>query len=390
MAGAISVVLMAVAASLLYLQFRGELTSKTQLTVLSSRAGLVVDPGSKVTFNGVEIGKVDGVHHVDIDGTSKAALTLNVEDRYLRFIPANVVADINATTVFGNKYVSFNSPKNPSAQRISNGDVIEAASVTTEFNTVFETVMSIAEQVDPVKLNATLTATAEAFTGLGARFGDSLMNANTIIDDLMPRMPQIRTDLRALADLADVYAGASPDLWGGLQNAVTTATALNDQRGNIDRALMASIGFSDTAAESFERGGPYFVRAAEDLLPTTKLLDEYRGMIFCTTRNYAEVGPRLAKVLGGDNGYALKSYGTVLLPGNPFIYPDNLPRVNARGGPEGRPGCWQKVTKDLWPFPYLVMDTGYSIAPYNHFEIATPLVSDYVWGRQIGEATINP
>jgi phospholipid/cholesterol/gamma-HCH transport system substrate-binding protein len=40
--------------------------------------------------------------------------------------------------------------------------------------------------------------------------------------------------------------------------------------------------------------------------------------------------------------------------------------------------------------PYLVMDTGISIAPYNHFELAQPLYTDYVWGRQIGEPTINP
>jgi phospholipid/cholesterol/gamma-HCH transport system substrate-binding protein len=171
---------------------------------------------------------------------------------------------------------------------------------------------------------------------------------------------------------------------------VTTARALNDQRANIDTALMAAIGFGNTAADSFERGGPYLVRGAEDLLPTTKLLDDYRGMIFCTARNYAEVGPRIASSLGGHNGYALASSGTVLLPGNTFVYPDNLPRVNARGGPEGRPGCWQKVTKDLYPFPYLVMDTGSSIAPYNHAEFASPLVTDYVWGRQVGEPTINP
>jgi len=44
----------------------------------------------------------------------------------------------------------------------------------------------------------------------------------------------------------------------------------------------------------------------------------------------------------------------------------------------------------LYPFPYLVMDTGYSIAPYNHLEFASPLVSEYLWGRQIGESTINP
>jgi phospholipid/cholesterol/gamma-HCH transport system substrate-binding protein len=343
-----------------------------------------------VTFNGVEIGKVAGVDFVTVNGTAKARLTLNVESRYIGFIPRNVVADVSATTVFGNKYVSFRSPKIPTAQRITSHDVIDASSVTTEFNTLFETVMSIAEHVDPVTLNATLTATAQATSGLGERFGESLINANRIMDDLIPRMPQIRADTTAVADLGEVYADASPDLWDGLANAASTARTLDDQRENIDTALMAAIGLGNTAAESFERGGPYLVRAAEDLLPTTQLLDDYRAMIFCTIHNYAEVGPRFAKVLGGDNGYALKSYGTVLLPGNPFVYPDNLPRVNAHGGPEGRPGCWQKVTRFLWPFPYLVMDTGYSIAPYNHFEIATPWTSDYIWGRQVGETTINP
>jgi phospholipid/cholesterol/gamma-HCH transport system substrate-binding protein len=388
-AGAVFLVLVAVAASFVYFQFRGELAPKTQLTLMSSRAGLVVDPGAKVTYNGVEIGKVAAVNHVNVDGSAKAKLNLNVEPRYITFIPANVIADIRATTVFGNKYISFSSPKVPTPQRISSRYVIDASSVTTEFNTVFEIVMAIAEQVDPAKLNATLTATAQALSGLGERFGDSLIDANRILDDLNPRMPHIRADTRGVADLAGVYANASTDLWDGLENAVATARTLNDQRGNIDTALMASIGFSNTAADSFERGGPYLVRATEDLLPTTKLLDDYRGMIFCTIRNSAEVGPAIAKVLG-DNGYSLASAGTILLPGNPFVYPDNLPRVNARGGPEGRPGCWQKVTKDLYPFPYLVMDTGVSIAPYNHVEFASPLVTDYVWGRQVGEPTINP
>ena len=389
-AGAVLLTLAAIAASLVFLQFRGEITRITHLTVLSPRAGLVVDPGSKVTYNGVVIGKVTGVDYVDVGGSAKAKLTLNVEPRYIEFIPKNVVADVRATTVFGNKYISFSSPKDRSPQRVTSQDVIDASSVTTELNTVFETVMSIAEQVDPIKLNTTLTALTEATTGLGERFGDSLINANRILDDLNPRMPQIRADMAALADLADVYANASPDLWDGLENAVTTARTLNDQQGNIDTALLAAIGFGNTAADIFERGGPYFVRAAEDLLPTTKLLDDYRAMIFCTIRNYAEAGPRFARVLGGNNGYALKSYGTILLPGNPFVYPDNLPRVNAHGGPEGRPGCWQKVTRDLYPFPYLVMDTGYSIAPYNHFEFTSPMATDYIWGRQVGENTINP
>jgi len=64
--------------------------------------------------------------------------------------------------------------------------------------------------------------------------------------------------------------------------------------------------------------------------------------------------------------------------------------VNAHGGPEGSPGCWQPITRDLWPAPYLVMDTGASIAPYNHVELGQPLAIEYIWGRQIGENTINP
>ena len=50
----------------------------------------------------------------------------------------------------------------------------------------------------------------------GERFGDSLTNANRIMEDLNPRMPQIRADTQAVADLADVYAKASPDLFDGL------------------------------------------------------------------------------------------------------------------------------------------------------------------------------
>ena len=41
-----------------------------------------------------------------------------------------------------------------------------------------------------------------------------------------------------------------------------------------------------------------------------------------------------------------------------------------------------KANRDLWPAPYLVMDTGVSIAPYNHFELGQPLTIEYVWGAR--------
>ena len=75
---------------------------------------------------------------------------------------------------------------------------------------------------------------------------------------------------------------------------------------------------------------------------------------------------------------------------NPYMYPENLPRINAHGGPGGAPGCWQEITHDLWPAPSLVVDTGNSIAPYNHLDTGSPYAIEYVWGRQVGDNTINP
>jgi phospholipid/cholesterol/gamma-HCH transport system substrate-binding protein len=372
-----------------YLQFRGDFTPTTQLTMLASRSGLEMDPGSKVTYNGVEIGRVSNVIEQDVDSRPAAKLTLDVDPRYIDLIPANVNADITASTVFGKKYVSFASPKDPTPRRITSRDVIDARSVTTEDNTLFETVVSISEKVDPVKLNETLSATAQALDGLGERFGQSITHGNEILADVNPQMGQIRYDTQKLAQLADTYADASPDLWGFLKNLATTANTLNEQQSNIDAALMASVGFGNTGGDVFERGGPYLTRGTADLVPTSQLSQDYSPEILCTIRNYRDLLPASLDLAGG-NGYSLRVHAEVLGAGNPYVYPDNLPRINARGGPEGRPGCWAPITRDLWPAPYLVTDTGASIAPYNHFELGSPFAIEYVWGRQIGEYTINP
>jgi phospholipid/cholesterol/gamma-HCH transport system substrate-binding protein len=379
----------AVVATLVWFQFRGDFTPTETLTLKSSRAGLNLDPGSKVTFNGVEIGRVEEVNAGSVGNEPNALITLEVDPEYIRLLPANVVTNISATTVFGNKYVSFSSPPNPSTQRITSDDVIDVTSVTTEFNTLFETIVSISEKVDPVKLNQTLTAAAQALDGLGDRFGESLIDANAVLADLNPQMPQIRRDVQLLGDLGEVYANAAPDLFDGLENASTTAVTLNEQRGNLDQALMSAVGFGNTGGEVFERGGPYLVRGTADLVPTGEVLDRNSPSLFCMIRNYHDVEPKISSSLGG-NGYSLRTHSQILGAGNPYVYPDNLPRVNARGGPEGRPGCWQPITRDLWPAPYLVADTGASIAPYNHFELGQPIAIEYVWGRQIGENTINP
>lgn len=417
-----AVVFLVVAAAVLafvWFQFRGSLTPKVTLTMLAPRSGLVMDPGSKVTYNGVEIGRVARISEIERDGMPAAEFVLDVHPKYINLIPANVDASIKGTTIFGNKYVSFRSPKHPVPQRITSEHVIDATSVTTEFNTLFETITAIVKKVDPVKVNLTLAAAAEALNGLGDKFGQSIVNGNAILDDINPRMPQVRHDIAQLAALGDTYADAAPDLLDSLDNAVITARTLHRQEADLDAALLAATGLSNTGEDIFRRGGPYLQRGAADLVTTAQLLDTYSPEIFCTIRNYHDAEPKTYETTGGGNGYALRTMtelmsglggiltpagiaGTLLTGGllgvaglvggapNPYVYPENLPRVNARGGPGGAPGCWQPITRDLWPAPWLVMDTGASLAPYNHIDTGSPYAIEYVWGRQVGDNTINP
>jgi len=415
-AGVIVFLIAALVLWLVFLQYKGDFTEKTKLTMLSDRAGLVMDPGSKVTYNGVQIGRVDKVDEIERDGKPAVKFTLDVYPKYLHLIPANVDARIVATTVFGEKYVSMTAPDNPLPQRITPSNVIDSRSVTTEINTLFQTITSIAEKVDPVKVNLTLSAAAQALSGLGERFGQSIINGSAALDEVNPRMPVIRHDIQQLAKLGDTYADASPDLLEFLNNASTTAHTIHGQEKDLDQALLAAAGFGATGAEIFNRGGPYLARGAKDLVPTAQLLDTYSPELFCTVRNWHDAEPKVAAF---TSPYSLRSETEIFsglglalgLPGlgitaatlglsaatgliggapNPYIYPENLPRLNAHGGPGGAPGCWQTITRDLWPAPTLVMDTGNSLAPYNHVDTGSPYAVEYVWGRQVGDNTINP
>jgi phospholipid/cholesterol/gamma-HCH transport system substrate-binding protein len=415
-AGVIVFLVAALVLWLVYLQYKGDFTDKTKLTMLSDRAGLVMDPGSKVTYNGVQIGRVANIDEIERDGKPAVKFTLDVYPKYLHLIPANVDTKIVATTVFGEKYVSMTAPENPLPQSITPSTVIDVRSVTTEINTLFQTITQIAEKVDPVKVNLTLSAAAQALSGLGDKFGQSIINGSAALDEVNPRMPIIRHDVQQLARLGDTYANASPDLFDFLNNASTTAHTVHAQEKDLDQALLAAAGFGATGAEIFNRGGPYFARAAKDLVPTSQLLDTYSPEIFCSIRNLHDGEPKVAaftspyslrsetEIFSGLGlalslpglGMTIATQGLLGLAGlvggapNPYVYPENLPRINAHGGPGGAPGCWQAITRDLWPAPTLVMDTGNSLAPYNHVDTGSPYAVEYVWGRQMGDHTINP
>ena len=140
------------------------------VTVISQRAGLVMNSDAKVKMRGVQVGKVASIESLP---NGEAAIHLAMDPSQLHFIPGNVLVDIASSTVFGAKSVQLLEPAQPSAQRLHGGQTLQGQHVMVEINTVFQQLVSVLAQIDPPKLNESLGALAQAFSGRGTKLGQS-------------------------------------------------------------------------------------------------------------------------------------------------------------------------------------------------------------------------
>src|SRR5271156_2860971 len=91
-------VLVVVAASTLTaMAFSGTLRTTVPLTVISDRAGLVMEDGAKVKLRGVQIGEVASVDaYADPAGTNLSKLRLKIAPNDFQYLPNNVEAEIKS------------------------------------------------------------------------------------------------------------------------------------------------------------------------------------------------------------------------------------------------------------------------------------------------------
>jgi phospholipid/cholesterol/gamma-HCH transport system substrate-binding protein len=337
-------------------RFAGALQPSVPVTVRADRIGLVMDPGAKVKMRGVLVGRVESVE----GGSAPVALRLAIDPEQIKYIPANVQAQIKATTAFGTKYVDLTYPNDPSPKRLAAGQVLRSLNVSTEVNTVFETLVEVLHQVDPEKLNAVLTAVAEAVRGQGQRIGEAMTAANHVLTAINERTDTIRGDWRAFKGFNDAYSAAADDILHILDAASITSTTITDRTAALDSLLLNAIGFSRSGIDLIQPNKDNLVRGINVVQPTTELLMKYQPEYTCLL-----VGSKFLLDHGGyqtrgGNGYSLVIDSSLLWGDDPYRYPDNLPIVAAKGGPGGKPSCGSlpDVSKN-YPVRQLVTNTGW-------------------------------
>nr|WP_280266465.1 MCE family protein [Nocardia wallacei] len=308
--------------------FAGGFTDTRAIYVEAPRAGLVLDPDAKVKIRGVEIGRVSSISYTG----NSARLQLAVDPEQLRLVPANVVADIRSTTVFGAKYVNFEVPPQPSKDHLRPGATLAAQAVTVEFNTLFQHLTDVLAKVQPEKLNATLTALGTALEGRGDKLGQLLADSDQFLKDINPSLPDLQRDLRSSVGVTNLYADTVPDLLRTTDNVQTTGATLVDEEHNFDAMLVNLIGLADTTTPILRDNEQSLITALDLLRPTTDLLYEYRSGLNCVIEGIGTNLDLANHIFGGTGAGVLLNAG--FMPGGePYKYPKDLPKVNATGGP---------------------------------------------------------
>ncbi|GAA1458029.1 MCE family protein [Williamsia maris] len=338
------------------LSFNGTFTSTIPVTVVATRAGLLTDPGAKVKFRGLDVGRV---RTITATGDT-ARIVIAVDSDAAAHIPANASIAITSSTVFGAKYINFDEPRVPESRPIAPDTVLNTDDVTVETNTTFERLTSVLRQIEPDKLNTITGALSQALgNGRGASLGTAITELEKVVGTVNSATPQLRQDITAGTETIEAFADAAPDIMSVLTNLPTTAKTITDKRSTIDLVLTNVLGFADTGTDVLKTNSSALATTLETLSPTTDLLRVYAPELKCLVTGLDESNKLAGPAFAGTHPGATLSVGFVA--GSSLYGQQNLPKVNATGGPRcfGLPLI--DPTKNA---PYLVTDTG--VNPYKN------------------------
>lgn len=351
--------------------FEGDFTDTVPVTILSQRAGLVMNPDAKVKMRGVQVGKVASIESLP---NGEAAIHLAIYPSQLHFIPANVLVDITSSTVFGAKFVDLVVPAEPSAQRLSAGQTLRGEHVMIEVNTVFEQLTALLAKIEPEKINETLGALATAFNGRGAKLGQTFSDLDALLAKLDRSRPALRHDLAVAPKVLNAYADAAPDLIQTLESGTRVSRTIVDERENLDALLVSSIGLANIGNQVLGDNRQHLSDVVHLLLPTTDVLNQYHFALWCGIKALPVFQHQ---PLNKDPGITLSigfEFGS-----ERYRYPGDLPRVAAKGGP-------QCTDLPVVPFeahaPSIVADTGSNPFKYgNQFLLwNSDLIKQWLFG----------
>ena len=282
--------------------------SVTEVRIEADRAGLQLAKFGDVRVNGALVGQVRSVGQ---DG-DKAVIEVALDPHEAEQIPDNVSVQILPTTLFGQKFISFVLPDDPSGTPLTDGTVIPPDRVDTnvELSRILANLFPLLRAVRPADLNATLNALATALGGRGEQLGETMDQLDGYLGEIDDHLPTLREDLVKLADVADTYDLAAPDLLDVLRDVTTTSRTIIDHKEQLGVFFSDLQGLADTSTDVLATNETNLIRVGQVTEPVLRLLAVYSPEFPCLIKGAARYAPRLARTFEGNQVKQYIEFGT--------------------------------------------------------------------------------
>jgi virulence factor Mce-like protein len=269
-------------------------TSKVMVQLQTPRVGNQLNLGGDVKMRGAFVGYIKSIH----DNGTYATVDLALSPKYVDAIPSNVEARILPKTIFGEKYVDLVVPTGatPATQHIAAGDIIkiDESKVAIETDQVFNDLLPILRKLQPVKLNAALNAMATALQERGNALGNNLSVSDQYFSGLNPDISTINYDISGLADLAETYGNAAPDLLRMLKDsAVSLQEVVVPKQNQLAEFFTGTRAFANTMNRVLLENEDNFIALAANSRPILNVLATYSSVFPCLLRGLTDIQPRL-------------------------------------------------------------------------------------------------
>lgn len=331
MTGVVFLIILGLLLALSVAVYQKRFVSVVPVTLHTGSVGNEMLTGADVELRGVIVGQV---RSISSDGAN-ASLDLALKPSMVQWIPRNVSARLLPRTLFGERYVALVTPSAP-GPHIRAGDVIaqDRSSTAIAIQRVLDDLLPLLRSLHPAQLDETLNALATALDGRGEAIGDNLQRLQRYLGQLDPHLPTLEHDIGRLADFADTYTAAAPDLLRTLDNLRTTGGTVISEQDKLDAFLKGAEGVAGTAQAVLAENEQNLIQLTSTSRPVLDLLARYSPEFPCLLAGLTKFEPRLEDAFSRA-GPGLHLTLEVVVDRGKYT-PGEEPRYIAHSGPDCR------------------------------------------------------
>ena len=254
-----------------------------------------------VKLRGLVVGEVRGISSTG----SVATVRLAIDPAKARYIPANSIAELLPTSLFGRTYVALVPPADPSGP-IRDGAVIsqDRSSTAIDVERVLADALPVLDALHPAQLTTTLRSIADALDGRGAQLGDELVRLDALLKQFNPQLPQLLHAVVQTGALAQDWTAVVPDLFGALDNASVTAATITSQASALSGLLRSVTNAGAQLTQFVNADGDGFVGVVAANRGTLDLLARYAPEYVCTLDGLVAAASRADRTVSDHQVHA--------------------------------------------------------------------------------------